>query len=127
MTAIQIIKSPSGEELVVLPRQDYDRLIEAAEDAIDLKDAHTIMDRVAKGEEETYPLALIQRLETENRIKAWREYRGISQAELADKIGASTVYISQLETGRRGGSAKMLRKIAGALDVDMDDVTPLAD
>lgn len=126
MVAIQIIKSPSGEELVVLSRKDYDRLIAAAEDARDIFESSIIMDRVRAGEEEIYSIDLIKRLENENPVKVWREYRGLTQAELANQIGTSSIYISQIETGRRAGSIKLLRKIATALGVDIDDIAPSA-
>ena len=51
-----------------------------------------------------------------NHLKAWREYRGLSQAELADKIGTSHQVIGYLERGRTQLSAKWLRQLAPALD-----------
>jgi transcriptional regulator with XRE-family HTH domain len=50
-----------------------------------------------------------------NHLRAWREYRSLSQEELADKIGTSHQVIGYLERGRTQLSAKWLRKIAPAL------------
>lgn len=50
-----------------------------------------------------------------NRLKEWREYRRLTQSELAEKVGTSTAVISHLETERRGLSAKWLYKLAPAL------------
>ncbi len=50
-----------------------------------------------------------------NHLKAWREYRGMSQQELADAIGTSHQVIGYLERGRTQLSAKWLRKLAPAL------------
>lgn len=54
-----------------------------------------------------------------NNLKAWREYRDLSQAELADKVGTNANMISYLETGERGLSLKWLRRLAPALDTNV--------
>ncbi len=74
-------------------------------------------------EEEAFPLALAERLLAgAHPIKVFREYRGMTQAELGRQAGLSPMYISQIETGRRGGSTKALRRIAAALDIDLADL-----
>ncbi len=50
-----------------------------------------------------------------NYLKAWREFRGMSQADLADAVGTNQNMIGYLESGERGLSAKWLRKLAPAL------------
>ncbi len=74
-------------------------------------------------EEEAFPLDVAERLAAgAHPIKVFREYRGMTQAELARQVGLSPMYISQIETGRRGGSTKALRRIAAALDIDLADL-----
>lgn len=51
-----------------------------------------------------------------NHLRAWREFRGLKQAELAEKVGTSESVISLLEKGRRKLSPKWLRMLAPALD-----------
>lgn len=51
-----------------------------------------------------------------NHLKAWREFRGLSQEELAEKVGTMASMISMLETEQRGLSAKWLRRLAPALN-----------
>lgn len=51
-----------------------------------------------------------------NHLRAWREFRKMSQAELAEKVGTNQNMIFYLETGERGLSAKWLRKLAPALN-----------
>lgn len=51
-----------------------------------------------------------------NHLKAWREFRGKTQAELAEMVGTNANMIGYLESGERGLSAKWLRKLAPALD-----------
>jgi transcriptional regulator with XRE-family HTH domain len=50
-----------------------------------------------------------------NHLKAWREKRGLSQEELAEKAGTTKSVISLLENEKRPLSAKWLRKFAEAL------------
>lgn len=50
-----------------------------------------------------------------NHLKAWREFRGMSQGELAAVVGTNQNMIGYLESGERGLSAKWLRKLAPAL------------
>jgi transcriptional regulator with XRE-family HTH domain len=50
-----------------------------------------------------------------NHLKAWREFRKMSQEELAERVGTTASQISMLETGDRGLSAKWLRKLAPVL------------
>ena len=58
----------------------------------------------------------------ENPIRAYRNHRGMKQGELAAAAGIHPVYLSQIETGKRTGSARTLAAIAGALGVGVDDL-----
>jgi transcriptional regulator with XRE-family HTH domain len=51
-----------------------------------------------------------------NHLRAWREYRGLSQTELAELAGTTHQVIGYLERGRTQLSAKWLRKLAPVLD-----------
>lgn len=50
-----------------------------------------------------------------NYLQAWREFKRMSQEELAEKAGTTGSVISLLESGERGLSAKWLRRLAPAL------------
>jgi transcriptional regulator with XRE-family HTH domain len=50
-----------------------------------------------------------------NHLKAWREYRGLTQAKLAAMIDTTGPVISLLEAGERRLSDKWLRRLAPAL------------
>lgn len=52
-----------------------------------------------------------------NHLKAWREYRKLTQAELATEVGTNANMIGYLESGERGLSAKWLRRLADALRI----------
>jgi transcriptional regulator with XRE-family HTH domain len=50
-----------------------------------------------------------------NHLRAWREFRSLTQSELAEKVDTNANMIGYLESGERGLSAKWLRRLAPAL------------
>lgn len=50
-------------------------------------------------------------------MKAHRKKLGMSQEELAEKVGTASNYISLIEQGRKFPSPRMLERIASALDI----------
>ncbi|RTL94272.1 XRE family transcriptional regulator [Ancylobacter aquaticus] len=119
----QIITTPAGDRLVVLPEADYEALVAAAEDATDIATVRRFKERLASGEEELVPAAIVDRLVAgENAIRVWREHRGLSASSLAEKAGIAQAFLSQIETGKRDGTVTTLKKIADALAVTVDDL-----
>lgn len=55
-----------------------------------------------------------------SRLRSAREYRGLNQAELAQKAGMKPSAISHFETGARKPSFDNLRILADSLDVTTD-------
>lgn len=51
-----------------------------------------------------------------NYLRAWREFRGLSQGKLAELVNTNQNMIAYLESGERALSAKWLRKLAPALE-----------
>jgi transcriptional regulator with XRE-family HTH domain len=51
-----------------------------------------------------------------NYLRAWREFRGLTQAQLAAVIGTEGSVISLLESGDRGLPDKWLQRLAVALE-----------
>ena len=51
-------------------------------------------------------------------IKKRRQILGISQVNLAEKVGTSAQYIGQIEQNKKFPSPEMLERIADALEVD---------
>lgn len=52
-------------------------------------------------------------------VRKWRKVRGLTMASLADAVGISEAYLSQIETGKRQGTVSTFQKIARALDIDL--------
>ncbi|MGD9740414.1 MAG: hypothetical protein AB7U48_13540 [Bauldia sp.] len=65
----QVIVSPNGERMVVLAEAEYEALVEAAEDAEDIAAVSRFQSRLAAGEEELVPAAVVDRmLQGENAV-----------------------------------------------------------
>lgn len=50
-------------------------------------------------------------------LQAWREYRGMTQEELAEQVGTYSGQISLLENGKRQLTVRWLHKLADALQI----------
>lgn len=126
---VQTFTTPAGEEMVILPRAEYERLADHTESAEDAARIETIRARMASGDEELIPSDLVDRLlsGTEHPLKVWREHRGLSQAKLADGTGVKQPTISEIERGRASGSVTTLRALARALGLKIEDLLPLED
>ncbi len=118
----QTIKSPSGDELVVVPRAEYERLVamaeEAAEELADLAAYDAAVAELAAGAASPLPAELSALLlRYKSRLAAARRWRGMTQAELAAKVGVGQGYLSDLETKRRKGLDSTIERLAAALEV----------
>lgn len=60
-------------------------------------------------------------------IKRKRNVNGLTQDELADKIGVSRNYISDLENDRYVPSVKTLSKIANVLQMDLNFLSEMSE
>lgn len=117
---VQLIIAPNGDELAVLPKAELDAMIEALENYMDNHAFDRAAARQAQGEE-GFPDELIAKLiDGANPVRAFREHRGLSAADLAKRAKLSAAYLSQIESGAREGTSATLKKLAAALGVDVD-------
>ena len=121
---IQIIEKDGKPEYAVVPFKDYQRLLELAEDAEDIAAADAAKAELDRGEDEVIPSEIARRLidGQEHPLKIWREYRGLTQEALANQVESTKSYISQIEAGKKSGSVALIKQLAAALHVDMDDL-----
>ena|ERR1700730_4099563 len=118
MNKPQIITSPSGEELIVIPRRQY-------EDLVDASVARKTESALAAGGEE-----LLTADEAAAFVAApaalafWRKKRGKTQTQLAGLIGVSQNFLSDLERGKAKGDVTLYAKLARCLDVSIEDLVP---
>jgi DNA-binding XRE family transcriptional regulator len=121
---VQIINKDGRPEWAVLPYDEYVRLKEEAEMMQDIADYDAALEALEEGEELIPSDVMFAILDGENPIRVWRHYRELTQQELADRTGISKPYLSQIETGKRTGTAEVLAAIANALGVMIDDLIP---
>jgi DNA-binding XRE family transcriptional regulator len=125
MNAPQIIRTPAGEEMVVISRADYDALVRIAEDAEeDAADVAAFDEGMAALAADGGPLTPGQTgalLAQRGWLRAIRKAKGMTQAELSALSGVGQGFISDLESGRRHGARETLVKLARALDIPFDE------
>lgn len=122
---VQVIEQDGRPEWAVIPYTDYLQLMERLEQADEVRAYDQAKAELVAGEDETIPAALVDRLGAgESPLRVWRDHRGLSQQALADLAGVSKSYVCQLEAGTRSGAIGTLRALAGALRVDVDDLSP---
>jgi ribosome-binding protein aMBF1 (putative translation factor) len=119
---LQTFTTPAGDELVVLTRADYELLLEQAAANDDEEDAELIALADARMADPTISEKLpadVSRLllSGASLLKALREWRQIGQVRLADEVGTSQGFISDLENGRRTMTTDVRSRLASALDI----------
>ena len=118
---VQIIEKNGKPEWAVIPFSEYKKLREALEDAEDIKDIETNLKAIQEGKEITVPGEVtFAILDGTNPIRAWREYKQIKMNELANKVGISSAYLSQIENGKRNPTIDTLKSIAKELAIDIE-------
>ena len=122
MNKPQVIVDEAGQPAyAVIPWREYKRL--ASIDSDGAMTDEELYDLAKAAGDESFPVAVVDRLLAgESPVRVYRDHRGLTQKQLADAAGINPVYLSQIETGKRTGSAKTLASIASALDVEIDDL-----
>jgi hypothetical protein len=108
------------KETVTLSRADWELIAERLDDAADRAAVRASM---AGQGGDALPATLYRRiLKGEHPVRIWREHRGLGLNALARKASISAPYLSEIENRSKPGSATALKKVATALDVDMDEL-----
>lgn len=118
MTEIQFIERDGRREFAVVPIEIWNRVRHLIEEAGDV----ALFD-AAKAQDSGFrvPAAVLDaELAGDHPIKAWRNYRRMTQDALAQASGLSKPYLSQIENRSRAGSREALRRLAKALNVPCD-------
>ncbi|TAN53104.1 MAG: XRE family transcriptional regulator [Methylococcaceae bacterium] len=119
----QIIEKNGRPEWAVIPYADYERIMDRLDTLQDIADADAAKLVIENGEDEGIPGEVVNRLFSgESRLKVWREFRGLTQAQLAQAANLAQATIAQMESGKRTGSMTVLKRLAQALRVDLDDL-----
>lgn len=79
------------------------------------------MERLRAGEEPTWPHeVVVKHGEGKSLVRAWREYRGLTQEDMAKRMGVKTPVYYRMEQPGRDLRLGTLRRLAQALDVSVD-------
>lgn len=122
MSRVQVIEVDDKPVAYVVPADLWQRLkalVEDAEDAADYERA------VAADDGLRYPAAVALAVaEGTHPLKAWRTHRQLTLQALATAANLSRAYVSQIECGKRAGTASTLKAIAKALGVPVAALLP---
>lgn len=119
---VQVIEKNGQIEWAVIPYEEYQKLLDAMEMLADMRAYDIAKEQIEAGEELIPSQVVYALLEGKNPIRVWREYRALTQQQLADQSGISKPYLSQLEVGKRRGGVDVLKKIAQALNLSLEDL-----
>jgi DNA-binding Xre family transcriptional regulator len=109
------------KDRVVLTRAAWNALIEKLEDAEDR--AAIRNSRTRTKSDEALPVDLYRRIRAgEHPVRIWRQHRKLGLNVLAQEAAIARGYLSEIETGKKPGSAAALQRIARALNIDMDEI-----
>lgn len=118
MIKIQFIERDGHPEFAVVPIEVWERIKHRVEDLHDV----ALHDH-ARAREDGFriPAAILDaELAGDSPVKAWREYRRMTQDALATAAGLSKPYLSQIENRKRDGTIDVFQSLAAALGVPMD-------
>ena len=116
MSKVQLIEI-DGRRAYVVPADIWERVEDLVEDA---EDAAAYADAVAQDDGTRIPFAVVKaELGGTHPVRAWREFKGLTLQTLAQAAGVSKAYVSQIEAGKRIGTAATLKKLAAGLGVPL--------
>ena len=120
--SVQVIEKNGQIEWAVVPYLEYQKLLAAWEMLEDIRAYDEAKASIESGEELIPSKVAYALLDGKNPIRVWREHRGLTQQQLAEEVGISKPYLSQLESGKRNGTTEMLKKIGQALHVGLEEL-----
>lgn len=112
-----------GKEFAVIPMDHLQKLMDDAEMLVDVKAYDAAKARLEAGEDELIPLEITERrLRGEAPLRIWREYRKLTQEQLAKASKVSRALIAAIETKRKTGSVATWKRLGAALDVGWEQL-----
>jgi DNA-binding XRE family transcriptional regulator len=115
-------KSPKGDDIVILSRKEYDRLLVAANE--DMADAAIAKMAIARNEETLSESEMDELLAARTPLAFWRKKRRLTQTELAKAADIAQGFLSEIESGLKTGDITVLQRIAVALEISLLELVP---
>ena len=102
----QVIMLNGRPAFAVVPWGEYEKLIRFRDNA---------------GSDIWFPQSVVEAnaVREESLVKAWREYFGLTQKELAKRAGIQQPALARLEAGTSKPRASTLKKLAKAMDLSI--------
>jgi len=117
-------KMTNKGEVAILPRKEYEALAAKAREANEDFGTARLVARARKDIAAGMPLIpkdVVDRIANgENPLRVLREWRGKTQLYVSHKTNIGQDYVSDMESGRRRGTATALKKIADVLKVPLE-------
>ncbi len=113
---------PRGRhESATVTRAEYNALLARMED---IEDSLDLLRAQEDGQsDDAWSEKLVERmLAGEHPLRLWREHRSMTLDALSRATGVAAGYLSEIESGKKPGSAVSLKKCAAALNVHMEDL-----
>jgi DNA-binding XRE family transcriptional regulator len=111
---LSYVTTPGGEELVLLPRAEFEALKEAVEHA------RAVADYRAGKLPGLSPDDAMAYAEAVSPLAFWRKRAGLTQGSLAERVGVAQNYLSDIEKGKRTGTVGLWLKLSAALSVPIE-------
>ena len=108
-TDIQTIMQDGKPAFVVIPFDDYVRLFPKAP-------------RVPEGDAIPHEVVGLTIKKRYTLVRAWREYLGLTQKEVAKRMGITQVALSQMEAGEKRLRKVTLEKLATAMGIGIEQL-----
>ncbi|MBP1150094.1 helix-turn-helix transcriptional regulator [Methylocaldum sp. RMAD-M] len=118
---VQIIEK-EGSKWAMIPYDDYLSLVELAELATDMASDVKTEERLVPGEEQLPDDLKARLLAGENAIRIWREFRGLTLEELAERAGITESFVALVDRGRPTCRIDKLKRIAEVLGVHLENI-----
>jgi transcriptional regulator with XRE-family HTH domain len=67
----------------------------------------------------------VEKNQIAQRVRAFRKLKGFTQDELAQRMGVSIAILGAIERGSRKAEARIMQKIADALNIDPAELLPV--
>jgi ribosome-binding protein aMBF1 (putative translation factor) len=115
-------KSPKGDDIVILSRKEYDRLLVAANE--DATDALVAKKAIARNEETLSEAEMDELLAARTPLAFWRRKRGLTQTDLAKAADIAQDFLSEIESGLKTGDVTVLQRLAIALEISLLELVP---
>ena len=118
--SLQIIEKDGKPEWAIVPYENYLQMVESIEMLQDIRDYDAAKESLERGEELIPSEVTYAILDGENPIKIWREYRLLTQEQLANSTGLDLQRLVQIEAGEKQATKEEMASLAKALGNSLD-------